>query len=61
MATLVTLDTRPLDRVVLEQKQDDLLNRLRSLGEVIVAYSGGTDSAYLAWAETHPRVSSPSV
>ncbi|MBS1872841.1 MAG: ATP-dependent sacrificial sulfur transferase LarE [Acidobacteria bacterium] len=50
MATLVTLDTRPLDRVVLEQKQDDLLNRLRSLGEVIVAYSGGTDSAYLAWA-----------
>lgn len=50
MATLVTLDTRPLDRVVLEQKQDDLLNLLRSLGEVIVAYSGGTDSAYLAWA-----------
>ena len=50
MATLVTLDTLPLDRVALEQKQDDLLNRLRSLGEVIVAYSGGTDSAYLAWA-----------
>lgn len=31
-------------------KQDDLLSRLRALGEVIVAYSGGTDSAYLAWA-----------
>lgn len=50
MATLVSLDTRPLDPGILRAKQDDLLSRLRALGEVIVAYSGGTDSAYLAWA-----------
>jgi len=31
-------------------KQEDLLVRLRDLGIVIVAYSGGADSAYLAWA-----------
>jgi uncharacterized protein len=34
----------------LEVKQDALLEALRSLGSVIVAYSGGADSAYLAWA-----------
>src|SRR5580658_957758 len=33
-----------------ESKQDALLSALRELGNVIVAYSGGTDSAYLAWA-----------
>jgi len=33
-------------------KQDKLFAILRDLGEVIVAYSGGTDSAYLAWAAT---------
>ena len=31
-------------------KQDALLASLRDLGSVIVAYSGGADSAYLAWA-----------
>lgn len=31
-------------------KQDALLDSLRALGSVIVAYSGGADSAYLAWA-----------
>lgn len=31
-------------------KQDRLFGILRELGEVLVAYSGGTDSAYLAWA-----------
>jgi uncharacterized protein len=31
-------------------KQERLLAHLESLGSVIVAYSGGTDSAYLAWA-----------
>lgn len=31
-------------------KQDHLFDQLRSLGSVIVAYSGGADSAYLAWA-----------
>src|SRR5437762_2026800 len=34
----------------LEAKQDRLLGLLRDFGNVIVAYSGGTDSAYLAWA-----------
>jgi uncharacterized protein len=34
----------------LETKQDVLFELLRSMRRVIVAYSGGTDSAYLAWA-----------
>ena len=34
----------------LDVKQDSLLALLRDLGSVIVAYSGGADSAYLAWA-----------
>jgi len=35
---------------LLERKQERLFELLRSLKRVIVAYSGGTDSAYLAWA-----------
>jgi pyridinium-3,5-biscarboxylic acid mononucleotide sulfurtransferase len=56
METYVTLGTAggtaapALDPVALQAKQRKLLENLRELGEVIVAYSGGTDSAYLAWA-----------
>ncbi|MDQ6664060.1 MAG: ATP-dependent sacrificial sulfur transferase LarE [Acidobacteriota bacterium] len=34
----------------LQPKQDRLFDALRNMERVIVAYSGGTDSAYLAWA-----------
>jgi uncharacterized protein len=37
----------------LERKQEQVFATLRSLGRVLVAYSGGTDSAYLAWAAHH--------
>jgi uncharacterized protein len=50
MAVLVSLGSTPLDPVQLAAKQEALLENLRSLKRVIVAYSGGTDSAYLAWA-----------
>jgi pyridinium-3,5-biscarboxylic acid mononucleotide sulfurtransferase len=39
-----------LDPVLLAVKQDKLFALLSDMRQVIVAYSGGTDSAYLAWA-----------
>jgi pyridinium-3,5-biscarboxylic acid mononucleotide sulfurtransferase len=36
--------------VDLQQKSDLLHTTLQQLGSVLVAYSGGTDSAFLAWA-----------
>ncbi|MBM3796624.1 MAG: ATP-dependent sacrificial sulfur transferase LarE [Acidobacteria bacterium] len=54
MATLVHLGPAAaapaLDAAQLEAKQDILFRRLTELDRVLVAYSGGTDSAYLAWA-----------
>ena len=47
MAALVSLQTDP---ALLDSKERLLLQALRDLRRVIVAYSGGTDSAYLAWA-----------
>jgi pyridinium-3,5-biscarboxylic acid mononucleotide sulfurtransferase len=34
----------------MEQKEPQLFDALEQMGSVIVAYSGGADSAYLAWA-----------
>jgi pyridinium-3,5-biscarboxylic acid mononucleotide sulfurtransferase len=46
MATLVGV----MDAAALDAKQARLFSVLSGMGRVIVAYSGGTDSAYLAWA-----------
>jgi uncharacterized protein len=54
MAALVTLQANTsLDPQLLAAKEQALLDHLRRLGRVIIAYSGGTDSAYLAWAAHH--------
>ena len=37
----------------MDDKQEQLFAHLRTLERVIVAFSGGTDSAYLAWAANH--------
>jgi uncharacterized protein len=49
MATLVSLDNT-VDSAALDRKEKELFSILEGLGRVMVAYSGGTDSAYLAWA-----------
>jgi pyridinium-3,5-biscarboxylic acid mononucleotide sulfurtransferase len=52
MDTLVSLGApqAQADPAELAAKEKELFGALRKLGRVIVAYSGGTDSAYLAWA-----------
>jgi pyridinium-3,5-biscarboxylic acid mononucleotide sulfurtransferase len=52
MAALVNLQaaSAAIDTGTLDVKEQALFAKLRTLGRVIVAYSGGTDSAYLAWA-----------
>ena len=52
MSSLVTLENNaaPFDPDILRRKEEALFSLLRGLRRVLVAYSGGTDSAYLAWA-----------
>jgi uncharacterized protein len=51
MAGLVKLAATPkIDLGILKAKQDRLFSILKPMRRVIVAYSGGADSAYLAWA-----------
>jgi pyridinium-3,5-biscarboxylic acid mononucleotide sulfurtransferase len=53
MATLVSIGPKQavFDPEALQEKQAKLFSILEQLGpRVMVAYSGGTDSAYLAWA-----------
>jgi uncharacterized protein len=46
MAALTGITTRG----ALEEKERKLFAELSAMGRVLVAFSGGTDSAYLAWA-----------
>lgn len=48
MATLIGIQGS--DTSLADAKEHKLFAILQDLGQVLVAYSGGTDSAYLAWA-----------
>lgn len=51
MAGLVRLAAAPkLDLALLKAKQEKLFSILKPMRRLIIAYSGGADSAYLAWA-----------
>jgi uncharacterized protein len=42
--------TALIDSAALREKEDRLFSLLQAMSRVLVAFSGGTDSAYLAWA-----------
>lgn len=52
MGAFVTIQStaEPESPVDLSEKEEALFSCLRDLRRVLIAYSGGTDSAYLAWA-----------
>src|SRR4029077_10491118 len=50
MASFVPIRVPETSDVSPEQKETSLLARLADAGSLIVALSGGADSAYLAWA-----------
>lgn len=52
-SALVRIRENQQSRVSAEEKEQELLNRLAQCTSVIVALSGGADSAYLAWAAQH--------
>ncbi|MGH9738581.1 MAG: ATP-dependent sacrificial sulfur transferase LarE [Candidatus Acidiferrales bacterium] len=49
MASPIAIEN-PVDESAAFEKQRRLFEQLRSLDSLLVAYSGGADSAYLAWA-----------
>jgi uncharacterized protein len=50
MSALTQFETRPAPGAAALEKQANLLDSLRVLDSLLVAFSGGADSAYLAWA-----------
>lgn len=50
MAAPTPFDIRPAPGAAALEKQAKLLESLRGLDSLLVAFSGGADSAYLAWA-----------
>lgn len=50
MQPLVKLQPAGYDAALAKKKQERLFARLREVSSLLIAYSGGTDSAYLAWA-----------
>ncbi|HXN97907.1 MAG TPA: ATP-dependent sacrificial sulfur transferase LarE [Candidatus Acidoferrales bacterium] len=49
-ASAVAIKSLEFDRAVAARKQQSLFDSMRSLDSLLIALSGGADSAYLAWA-----------